>query len=143
MLKYINAKPSITVNSFPNLSYFNPITSNKIILELQSMNSHKSTPKNCTPIKFFKMTSFIITLISTELFNRCVPAGFFLDILKAARITLDFKKESQILVCSNYQPISLLRLISKIFEICVYSCMYSFLFTSNQYREKIIPHLKF
>ena len=52
--KHVIAKPNTTT------WYFHPITADKIILELQSINSHKSTPKTCIPIESLKAASLLI-----------------------------------------------------------------------------------
>ena len=72
------------------------------------------------------MVCFIIAPILTELFNKCIFPGIFSDVVKVAQITPIFEKGTKTL-CSNYQPISLLPSISKIFEKCLYSHLYNFL----------------
>ena len=56
-----------------------------------------------------------ISFILAELFNKCVLSGVFPATLKTAIVTPIFK-EGKIEEYSNYRPISILSLLSKIFE---------------------------
>ena len=53
--------------------------------------------------------------VLTSIFNRCIMEGIFPNALKLAKILPIHKGDSQF-EASNYRPISLLPIISKIFE---------------------------
>ena len=66
----------------------------------------------------------------TVIINQCLHSGIFPDMLKVAKITPIHKKnDAQIL--DNYRPISLLPLISKIFEKIIHSQIYSYFVNNN------------
>ncbi len=74
--------------------------------------------------------------------------GVFPDVLKIARVTPIYKKDDETNF-SNYQPISLLPAISKLFEKVIFSQTYNFfyrekLFSGNQYgfRNKLSTDLQ-
>ena len=56
--------------------------------------------------------------------------GLFLSVLKIAKVTSVFKKDSK-LNCSNYCPISLLSNIEKILEKLMYKRLYTFVDNKN------------
>ena len=58
--------------------------------------------------------------------NRSFEQGVFPDSLKTAQVTPDHKKEDTLTI-SNYRPISLLSVFSKVFEKSTHDRMYSFL----------------
>ena len=65
------------------------------------------------------------------LFNSSLKHGVFLEIYKNSDVVPLFKLKSKF-VLTNYHPISLLPVISKILEKVVYHCTYSFLDSNNQ-----------
>ena len=83
--------------------------SNKIIKEIQ--------PALCKPLRM--------------LFNHSLRNGIFPDYYKKAdMVPLHKSKCKQ--TKTNYRPVSLLPVLSKILEKIVYSCIYSFMTSSNQ-----------
>ena len=62
----------------------------------------------------------------TYLINLSFQQGIFPEALKTARVTPIFKKENPQLP-SNYRPISVLSVFSKLYEKCIYSRLYTFL----------------
>ena len=58
------------------------------------------------PARVLKITAEIISPSLTGIFNLCIKTGVYID---------DMKK------CENYRPISILPIISKIFERSVFS----------------------
>ena len=73
----------------------------------------------------------------TIILNQSFEQGIFYEILKIAQASLIQKKEDTV-TASNYSPISLLSVFSKIFEKPMYQRIYSFLckyklITTNQF----------
>ncbi len=73
----------------------------------------------------------------TIIINQKLHTGFFPDLLKIAKVTPIFKKDDET-IFSNYRPISLLPVISKLFEKVIISQTYYFfqnekLFYCSQY----------
>ena len=67
------------------------------------------------PCKLIKLSSSIVRPSLAYIFKSCIDAEIFPNEWKIANITLLFKKESK-RELGNYRPISVLPLVSKIFE---------------------------
>ena len=89
-------------------------------------------------IKYLKkLISAPLTIIINQMFN----TGIFPESLKIAKVKPLFKKNDHHTI-SNYRPISLLPLISKVFEKIIYQQTYSYfqknnLFNSSQYGFRV------
>ena len=79
-----NIKPSIKL-FFPNIS------ANYITLCFSNMNDNKSVPCDSVPIKYSKMSNFIIVPILSYLINLCVNQGCFFNYSKVAQVIPIFK----------------------------------------------------
>ena len=78
-----------------------------------------ATSPDQIPIKFIKAVTEIIGGLSIHLFNTLIEISSFPDAWKIARITLIPKNESTVSE-SDMRPISILLVLSKIFERLVY-----------------------
>ena len=63
--------------------------------------------KNCEPE---------ISYILAELFNKCLKESCFLDYSKASSVVPVFKNVGERFTAKNYHPVSLLSVVSKVFE---------------------------
>ena len=79
-----------------------------------SLNASKSVSGNI-PTRVLKIAAASCTPFLTSCFNDCITSGIFPDRLKLADIIPSFKKGSHT-DKANYRPISLLPVVSKIFE---------------------------
>ena len=70
------------------------------------------------PIQILKESEFIFETL-TNCINKSTETGYIPDSLKEANITI-FKKDD-LLDKSNYRPVSILPLISKVFERLIYN----------------------
>ena len=98
--------------------FFRPIhcfSTEKLICSLKN----KSSNRNTTPIKKCKSSCDVISSCLTNIINRSLSTGLFPDNSKKARVT-SIPKESDICNLSNYWPISVLPVFSKVFEKVVY-----------------------
>ena len=77
------------------------------------------------------MTSDILAQYPTNLFNKIVATGEFPEHFKIAKIVPIYKKEDPS-DPSNYRPISILPILSKVFEKVIYQRMVSFLSVTKQ-----------
>ena len=116
-----------TIHPLPqhNLSSIN-ITATLVKDLLRILNTSKATgPDNIHP-KILKMTADTISSILAKLFNFSIRSGTFPEPWKLAFVTALFKK-GEMEKCSNYRPISLLSILSKVFERCVFREVFNFL----------------
>ena len=113
---------SVTSNDSPfNFQKKNAIALKKIILQLDVKKSVGGT----IPTNIFKasVNSYISSL--TNCFNNCIDNNVFPDILKIADVRPCFKKGADT-EKSNYRPISILPLVSKVFEKVLYNQLNAF-----------------
>ena len=78
------------------------------------------------PAKTLKISADIIAPTLTAIFNLSLNSCTYIDSWKKARITPIFKSEDR-QKCDNYRPISILPIISKIFEKEVFDQLYEHL----------------
>ena len=94
------------------------------------LNSNKSVCPNSLPIKILKSHIDSLAKALAAIINISFKEGKFPTALLLAKVTPVFKKKYPQL-CSNYRPISVLSIFSKIYEKCMYSRLYSFLEKHN------------
>ena len=88
--------------------------------------------------RILKLVCNQISPLLTHLFNKCVNDGYFPDELKIAKVIPLYKNKGEIKDISNYRPISMLPVFSKIFEKLIHKKLVDFLdlndiITSSQY----------
>ena len=83
--------------------------------EIRRLSTRKATQYSDLPVKILKENSDIFGEYICDFFNECVDKGTFPSILKHANITPVFKKGYKG-SNDNYRPVSILPVISKIFE---------------------------
>ena len=99
-------------NRVADTLFFNDIESNEIDDIINNLNPNKYSDISPRILKMFRYT---LSPTLAILFNNCIYAGVFPDILKIARVIPLFKSGDRNDI-SNYRPISLLPVISKNFE---------------------------
>ena len=57
-----------------------------------------------------------LSYILAELFNKCLEESSFLDYWKVSLVVPVFKNVGEMSNAKNYQPVSLLSVVSKVFE---------------------------
>ena len=114
--------------STPNLDSFfiSPCTSNEVSSLIQSLKLGKSSGPNSIPVKLLKILDTPISNDLTLLFNESFVSGIFPNNLKIAKVIPIFKKGLATLK-SNYRPISLLSIFSKLLEKIMHQRLYKFL----------------
>ena len=98
---------------------FSTVDKNEISKILLNINNSKSPGFDNIPGKFLKDGCEIISAHVSDIFNLSVMLSKFPNQCKIAKIKPIFKKGSK-LEAVNYRPISLLPLISKVFEKCIH-----------------------
>ena len=125
-----------STNSIPNSLFFRETHPEDILKIIDGMKN-KSCNINSYPVKVIKELKLTLSPIISELINKSLTTGYFPDTFKIARVIPLHKGDSKEVV-NNYRPISILPIVSKIFERAVYNQLYSFLekfklLTSNQF----------
>ena len=110
-------------NRIESTIFFDAIESNEIDKIIKELNPNKSS--DISP-RILKLYRGIISPNLAILLNNCVNSGIFPDKLKIARVIPLFKSGDKSDI-ANYRPISLLPVISKIFEKLVHKRLVSFL----------------
>ena len=105
------------------LSPTGPVEVEKIINDL---NVKKSIGPFGVPVFLLKKFKTFFSFWLSELVNLSFETGLFPDVLKIAKVNPLHKKESK-LDHRNYRPISLLSVVSKIFEKLIYKRIYFYL----------------
>ena len=115
-----------------NSIYLSPTDKTKIKKLISKLeNKHSSGYDKISNIILKRLHVSITTLLEI-IFNKLLESGIFPQKMKIADIFPLFKNKERNL-CTNYRPISLLITVSKILEKIMYSRVYSFLDTTNQF----------
>ena len=85
----------------------------KIVMKLHLSND--SGP-DCIPVVVLKNCEPELSYISAELFNKCLKESRFLDCWKVSSVVPVFKNVGEGSTAKNYRPVSLLSVVSKVFE---------------------------
>ena len=125
---YINVASSITktipitpkspldylTNRASNSLFLTPVTPLEVKDIIDALNPSKSVGPNSIPIKLLKIVGCSISPLLALLINHSFQSGIYPDTFKIAKVISLFKKGNPELP-SNYRPISLLSIFSKIF----------------------------
>ena len=98
---------------------------------IQDLKNNKSVGGEI-PTQILKESEFTFETL-TSCINKSIETGYFPDSLKEANITPIFKKDNP-LDKSNYMPVSILPLISKVFERLIYNQF-------SEYTESFLNHI--
>ena len=105
-------------------------TAEEISKIITNLNSKKSGGPNSIPVKILKYCADVLSKPLSLLINMSFNQGTFPNLLKTAKVIPVFKKGDASL-CTNYRPISLLSVFSKIFEKCFHTRLYTYLDKNN------------
>ena len=133
-----NLNKNKTVDEFKNFekflknrnersAVFDDIETSEIIQIIKDLNPNKSS--DISP-RILNLFIYIIAPLLTILFNNCLRSGIFPDELKTARVIPLYKSGDKSDI-TNYRPISLLPVLSKIFEKLIHSRMTKFFDENN------------
>ena len=109
-----------------NSIFFKPIVSVEIQDIITGLDNSKSSGPYSVPVKLLKVLNPQISELLAQIFNESLSVGIFPDKLKYAKVIPIHKKGSPT-DPSNYRPISLLSVFSKIFEKLIHRRLYDFL----------------
>ena len=106
--------------------YFSDISVSNVALRLQNLKASKATGVDNIPAKVLKAVSHIIAPSLTVIFKQSLSTGIYINDWKLARVSPIYKSEDR-KKCENYRPISILPIISKVFEREVFTQIYEYL----------------
>lgn len=95
---------------------FRQVTFNEVRQSLAGVKD--SNARDCYGFntKIVKTVKNLIVYPLTGLINHCIASGHFPSVLKVARVTPVYKNRGSRDDCNNYRPISILPILSKVFE---------------------------
>ena len=102
-------------NDCTNKFVFEKVTTNKVEKIINNINIKKATGADGIPAKIIKCSKSIIAPQITSILNMSIDQNVFPDKLKKAQVTPLYKKNDPLLK-TNYRPVSVLCIFSKIFE---------------------------
>ena len=110
----------------PNSYSFSMVSENKILKYLNNLSANKATGLDDIPSRFVRDSASVIACPLTHVINLSIIQGVVPDDLKSARVVPLFKKNDKTEV-GNYRPVSILSIISKVFERVVYDQVEAYL----------------
>ena len=113
-------------NSSLNSFVLKPDTHDEVRKLTSQLNNRKALGLTSIPVTILKENIDVLVRPLTLILNQSFGQGIFPEILKIAQVWLIHKKKDTVTV-SNYRPISLLSIFSKIFENAMYHRIYFFL----------------
>mgnify|MGYP000940316211 CR=1 FL=1 len=110
--------------------FFYPTDILEISKVVWNLKNHKSAGLDGLTAEILKVSLAVIGDRLTHIVNESLSSGVFPKILKAAKVIPIFKsgKKSS---CENYRPISVLSVLSKVFERVVFERLYKFMQVNN------------
>ncbi len=94
---------------------FHTVTSKEVMKKIRLLNAKKSTGYDNIPAKLVKLGKESLVSSLTKMINKCIEESIFPDDLKLANIMPAYKAKDS-LNKNNYRPISILPILSKIYE---------------------------
>ena len=105
---------------------FKPITTEEVIKAWSKIKKSNGSGTDHIPSHFLKVGIEILAPLLAQLFTMSLSVGCFPDYWKTARVAPIFKqgsKDDRL----NYRPISVLPVVSRLFEKLVYNQLYDYL----------------
>ena len=104
---------------------FVPVDKDVIAKEIMNLDAKKAVPQDDIPVKILKLNNDIFPQYQrcSQMFNQSIEALNFPNKLKYADITPVYKKNNRH-EKENYRPVSIISVISKILERCLYDQLY-------------------
>ena len=104
--------PSRTNLKLHNISVTSKVVKKFIIIHDLS----KASGPDCIPVAVLKNSEPKLSYLLAELFNKCLKESCFADCWKASSVVPVFKNVGERSIAKNYCPVSLLSVVSKVFE---------------------------
>ena len=129
--------------SYCNSMFFLPTTAQEVSDTINNLKNSNSTGIDNISVKLIKSCSSLISPILSNINNHSLTSGIFPNALKIAKV-VPVIKNGDVKCISNYRPISVLPILSKVTQKIVYNRLSSYLkehsvLHANQFgfREKL------
>ena len=83
---------------------------------IKNLDLSKTSGSDCIPVVVIKNCELELSYILAELLNKCLKESFFPDCWKVSSVVPVFKNVGERSTAKNYRPVSLLSVVSKVFE---------------------------
>ena len=83
---------------------------------IMNLDLSKASGPGCIPVVVLKNCEPELSYILAELFNKCLKESCFPDCWKVSSVVPVFKNVGERSTAKNYRPVSLLYVVSKVFE---------------------------
>ena len=83
---------------------------------IRNLDSSKASGPDCIPVVVLKNCEPEFSYVLAKLFNKCLKESYFPDCWKVSLVVLVFKNNGERSTAKNYRPVSLLSVVSKVFE---------------------------
>ena len=83
---------------------------------ITNLDSSKVSGSDCIPVVVLKNCEPELSYILAELFNMCLKESCYPDIWKVSSVVPVFKNAGEWSTAKHYQPVSILSVVSKVFE---------------------------
>ena len=105
------------LSSITNLKLHNISVTPKMIRKVvMNLDLSKASGPDCIPVVVLKNCVPELSYILTELFHKCLKESCFPDCWKVSSVVPVFKNVGERSTAKNYHPVSLLSVVSKVFE---------------------------
>ena len=92
------------------------VTSKMVKKVIMNLDLSKASGPDCIPVVVLKNCEPELSYILAELFNKCLKNSCFPDCWKVSSVVHVFKNVGERSTAKNYRPVSLLSVVSKVFE---------------------------
>ena len=92
------------------------VTSKMVKKVIMNLDLSKASGPDCIPVVVLKNCELELSCILAELFNKCLKESCFSDCWKVSSVVPVFKNVGERSTAKNYRPVSLLSVVSKVFE---------------------------
>ena len=99
-----------------NISVTISITPKMVRKVIMNLDLSKASGADCLPVVVLKNSELELSYILAELFNKCLKESCFPDYWKVSSVVLVFKNVGERSTAKNYHSVSLLSVVSKVFE---------------------------
>ena len=83
---------------------------------IMNLDLSKASGPDCVPVVVLKNCESELSYVLAELFNKCLKESCFPDCWKISSVVPVFKTVGERSTAKNYRPVSLLSVVSKVFE---------------------------